>query len=111
MWIQDFPILDASAAQNPDRPSTSLGNGLLGLFTHWQVPQKLWSRLKWSDLSKADKRTRLVVSQPGTYDEGTAEWKESKYGHVALARAIRELDLKTLEDETLNLECQVCPKS
>jgi len=113
VWIQDFPLRDPQLASDPSGASTQIGTTLASVFTSLGVPRGLWvPGLHNTDLSRGDENARLVFSRAGCYQDSSIDhttvedWRESRYGHPALARSLRELGCVPSENEVVEIEYQ-----
>ena len=101
VYVQDFHHHSPSTT----RSATCFGSTLAHVLERLGMPREHWAPiLAQTDFAPADLRTRLVVSLPGSHLEGSADG--DRYGHVALARTLRELNATPNEDEDVELECQ-----
>jgi hypothetical protein len=70
-------------------------------FVCFRLDSKTWRNFRY-DFTPADSKYRLVASISGSYSGG----RLTEFGHPSVAEALRKLDAKVEDGETLHLECQ-----
>ncbi|KAJ3173533.1 hypothetical protein HDU88_002619 [Geranomyces variabilis] len=91
LWVQDFPLYE-----DPPK-SCSFGEDLINVLREMTVPESIIPAVRKADFASCG--ATLVLSKPGTYKGAEL----LRYGHPALAEAVRNLKIPDFprEDTTV----------